>query len=516
MIQSKPVVLLILDGWGISSTENGNAISAAKTPHWDQLMANAPHIVLSGSGEDVGLPDGQMGNSEVGHLTIGAGRVIDQDLTRISKSIKQGTFFQNPVLKETFTTLQTEEHQLHILGLLSPGGVHSHEDHILACIQMAKDNGVKKILLHVFLDGRDTPPKSAMASLTKLEDFIATQSGVHIASVTGRYYAMDRDQRWERVKQAYDAIVYGKSIYTASSATEALSLAYARDESDEFVKPTCILVGDQPFKLNSGDSLVYMNFRSDRARALTNAFLKPDFSGFDRGEHPPKLKDMVTLTEYDPSLHAKVAFLPQEHHNVLGEYLQNHHLTQLHLAETEKYAHVTFFFNGGVEAPYQGETRILVPSPKIATYDSHPEMSAFEVTDILVESIKKQQYDFIVCNYANADMVGHTGNFEATVKAIEALDLCLGKIIDALHSVNGEALITSDHGNAECMIDVENHQPHTAHTTSLVPFVYVGNKLMRFTQHEGKLSDIAPTLLTLMNLPIPPEMTGISLLQAVS
>lgn len=512
MTQPKPVVLLILDGWGVSTGETGDAIHAAQTPTWDKLMAQAPHIVLSGSGEDVGLPQGQMGNSEVGHLTIGSGRVIDQDLSRISKAIRQGSFFQNPVLKETFAKLKNTSQALHIFGLFSPGGVHSHEDHILACIQMARESDVPSIFLHLFLDGRDTPPQSALASLEKLQNIIAPFPHVRVATVSGRYYAMDRDKRWDRVKKAYDAIVYGKAEFTAPSAIEALKLAYERGETDEFVSPTCILFNNHSVTLNTDDSVVYMNFRSDRARALTYALSDTTFSGFDRGTHPPVLRDIVTLTEYDPKLTVKVAFPSQVHHNVLGEVLQNLHLKQLHLAETEKYAHVTFFFNGGKEPPYEGETRILIPSPKVATYDLCPQMSAEPVTDILVKNILEQQYDFIVCNFANADMVGHTGNFTATVQAIETLDKCLGKIVEALNTVGAEALITADHGNAECMLDLENDQPHTAHTLSFVPFVYVGKRHMTFTQSVGTLSDIAPTILTLMGLPIPPEMTGKSLI----
>jgi 2,3-bisphosphoglycerate-independent phosphoglycerate mutase len=513
MNQPKPVVLLILDGWGVSSGQTGDAIDAASTPTWDLLMSNAPHITLSGSGEDVGLPVGQMGNSEVGHLTIGSGRVIDQDLSRISKSIQQGDFFQNSVLKENFQALHNSQKTLHIFGLLSPGGVHSHEDHLLACIKMACDANLSNIVLHLFLDGRDTPPQSAMPSLKKLEQYIAPLNNVHIGSITGRYYAMDRDKRWDRVKKAYDAIVYGKSQYTAQNATEALEAAYARGETDEFVSPTCLLHHHQLYKMQNRDSVVYMNFRSDRARALTYALTDPNFSGFDKGEHPPVLQSYITLTEYDPTLPVKVAFPPQSHQNVLGEYLQNKGLTQLHLAETEKYAHVTFFFNGGIETPYKGETRILIPSPKVATYDLCPEMGAEAVTDALVTSIKEKKYDFIVCNYANADMVGHTGSFEATVEAIEVLDRCLSKIVQALHEVNAEALITADHGNAECMLDEENDQPHTAHTLSLVPLVYVGNRRVSFTKSSGTLSDVAPTLLTLMDLAIPTEMTGENLIK---
>lgn len=513
MTQPKPVVLLILDGWGVSTGETGDAIHAAKTPTWDHLMAHAPHITLSGSGEEVGLPAGQMGNSEVGHLTIGAGRVIDQDLSRITNAIKQGAFFQNLVLKETFEKIKDSSNALHIFGLFSPGGVHSHEDQILACIQMANNMSVHSIFLHLFLDGRDTPPQSALASLQKLQRFIAPFPQVHIASISGRYYAMDRDKRWDRVKKAYDAIVYGKAAYTASSAIKALEFAYARGETDEFVLPTCILFNHRPVTLNTGDSLVYMNFRSDRARALTYALSASQFSEFDKGAHPPLLRDIVTLTEYDPTFSVKVAFPPQVHHNFLGEYLQNRHLKQLHLAETEKYAHVTFFFNGGKETPYEGETRILIPSPKVATYDQCPQMSAEEVTETLVKNILSQEYDFIVCNFANADMVGHTGNFDATVQAIETLDRCLGKIVAALETVGAEALITADHGNAECMLDLENDQPHTAHTLSLVPFVYVGKRAIEFTHPVGTLSDVAPTILTLLGQPIPSEMTGKNLVR---
>lgn len=511
MSSPKPIMLLVLDGWGVSSEIEGNAIMKAHTPTWDHLMLKAPHTLLSGCGEDVGLPEGQMGNSEVGHLTMGAGRVIYQDLSRIAKAIEEGTFFNNGILKDVFLNAKASGKTVHILGLLSPGGVHSHEDHLFACIKMAKDLGVKRILLHVFLDGRDTPPQSAKASLQKLEDVISVYSDVHIATVSGRYYAMDRDKRWERVKLAYDAIVYGVAPYTATSSMEALLNAYQRNENDEFVKPTCILYEGNAFIVEANDNLVYMNFRSDRARALTQAFCLPDFNGFDKG-NPPSFNQIVTLTEYDQTFPVKVAFPPQKHSNVLGEYLQNQHFTQLHLAETEKYAHVTFFFNGGVETPYKGEERILISSPHVATYDLKPEMSAVEITDVLVNAILNQQYDFIVCNYANADMVGHTGNFDATVKAIETLDICLKRIIDALHKVGGEALITSDHGNAECMIDFDNHQSHTAHTMSKVPLVYVGKRNLQFTS-KGALSDIAPTLLALMNLTVPKEMTGQSLIR---
>jgi len=511
--RAKPVVLLIFDGWGYYAPhqQTGNAIMAAKTPHWDYLLAHSPHTVLSGSGEDVGLPDGQMGNSEVGHLTLGAGRVIYQDLTRISKAIEKGDFFQNPVLSNAFKKAVNQQKSVHFMALLSEGGVHSHEEHLFAAINMAAKNGCQSIYVHAFLDGRDTPPMSAKPSLEKLQALLKNIKGARLATVSGRYYAMDRDKRWERVKLAYDAIAYGQSPFEAQSGSKALEAAYERGETDEFVKPTCIVgEGDKPVTVQNGDVMVYMNFRSDRARALSYAFTQPDFQGFAR-THFPALGEFVTLTEYDKALTCKVAFTPQVHVNGLGEYLQNLNLSQLRLAETEKYAHVTFFFNGGIEKPFTGEERILIPSPKVATYDQMPQMSAKEITTKLVEAIKSQQFDCIVCNYANADMVGHTGNFSATVSAIETLDECLGDIIKAIDSTSGALLITSDHGNAECMLDEKTQQPHTAHTTNLVPFVYYGKEPVNFVK-EGKLSDVAPTLLQLMALPKPKEMTGHSLI----
>lgn len=510
----KPVVLLIFDGWGHyePSQQSGNAIMAAKTPHWDRLLQQYPHTVLSGSGEDVGLPDGQMGNSEVGHLTLGSGRVIYQDLTRISKAIETGEFFQNAILKNAFQKAINTQKSVHFMALLSEGGVHSHEEHLLSALEMASKQGCQSIYVHAFLDGRDTPPQSAKASLVKLENAIARINGAKLATVSGRYFAMDRDKRWERVKLAYDAITHGKSTYVASSGVKALEDAYARSETDEFVKPTCIVAsGDEASTVKSGDVMVYMNFRSDRARALSYAYMSPDFAGFET-PNKPQLGEFVTLTEYDKALKASVAFGPQTHQNGLGEYLQSLNLKQLRLAETEKYAHVTFFFNGGVEKPFNGEERILIPSPKVATYDEMPQMSADELTSALIQGIESNQFDCIVCNYANADMVGHTGNFDAAVKAIETLDVCLGKILIALDKTGGAMLITADHGNAECMVDEQTHQPHTAHTTSLVPLVYYGKQPLSFVS-EGKLSDVAPTLLQLMALPKPQEMTGHSLIQ---
>lgn len=512
MKKPKPVVLIVLDGWGHSPAGGSNAITSARTPTWDSLMQHCPHTLISGSGEDVGLPEGQMGNSEVGHITMGAGRVIYQDLTLIAKAIREGDFFKNPVLKNAFAKAQQTHQAVHIMALLSDGGVHSHEDQIFACLEMAQQHHCAPIYLHAFLDGRDTPPQSAQASLEKCEQVMRSIPGARIASICGRYYAMDRDQRWERVKVAYDLIAYGQAPFTAHSSAEALALAYARGETDEFVQPTLIVPpGEKAVSVQPGDIMIYMNFRSDRARALTNAFVNPNFNGFARPNLIP-LGEFVTLTEYDPNLPVKVAFPNEKPQNVLGEFLQNQQRTQLHIAETEKYAHVTFFFNGGIETPFTGETRILVPSPKVATYDLQPQMSAPLLTEKLVEGILSGQYDFIVCNYANADMVGHTGNFAATVIAIETLDECLDKVTKALQQVGGQALITSDHGNAECMQDPLTGVAHTAHTTSLVPLVLVGNDTVTLAT-GGKLSDIAPTLLAMMEFKPPTEMTGHTLIQ---
>lgn len=513
MGRPKPVVLLILDGWGHRLDGSDNAIAAAHTPNWDHLWSGYPHTLISGSGEDVGLPAGQMGNSEVGHLTMGAGRVIYQDLSLINRSLKDQSFFHNETLKKVFNQAQTERKNIHVMGLLSPGGVHSHEEHLFACLEMAKAHQIPGVFVHAFLDGRDTPPQSALSSLQKLAA-VLERTSAKLASICGRYYAMDRDQRWERVKLAYNAIVQGQAPFYARSGIEALQQAYERQETDEFVQPTCILdEHQQAITMTRNDIVIFMNFRADRARALSWALTDKAFSGFARSRFPV-IDQLICLTEYDKNLAAKVVFPPQSLNNVLGEYLQNLGLTQLHVAETEKYAHVTFFFNGGIEPPFRGEERILIPSPKVATYDLQPQMSAPEITAVLVDNIRQQKYDFIVCNYANADMVGHTGNFTATKIAIETLDACLGKVMAACAQVGAEILITSDHGNAECMVDPTTSQPHTAHTTSLVPLVYYGQQALRFNANKmGALSDIAPTLLQLMNLPLPPEMTGQPLLQ---
>lgn len=511
----KPLALIILDGWGYREASEYNAIAKANTPCWDKLWRENPHCTLSGSGQDVGLPIGQMGNSEVGHLTMGAGRRVAQDLSAIAEALQSGEFFQNSVFKAAFDKAIAQDSVLHILGLLSPGGVHSHEDHIHALIDYAKQSGVKQISLHCFLDGRDTPPRSAKASLLALDKHCHSLEGVRIASISGRYYAMDRDKRYDRTKQVYELLTEGKAQYQATTAMLALEAAYARKETDEFVTPTLIGLVKENLKesrsLSSGiiqdnDLVIFMNFRADRARQLSYALTDPKFQGFKRN-HIPKLAAFVTLTEYAKDIQAEIAFPGPDLHNILGECLQNAGLSQLRVAETEKYAHVTFFFNGGREEPFLGEDRILVPSKPVATYDEQPEMSAIEVTDQLVEAILKRSYDVIICNFANADMLGHTGNFAATVQAIEVLDQCLARIVEALQKVNGQAIITADHGNAEYMFDKNLQQPHTAHTLARVPFIYIGRSA-NCPYTDGILSDIAPTMLYLLGVEVPKEMTG--------
>ncbi len=505
-----PTLLIIFDGWGYRADSTDNAITKAKTPHWDDLWQHSPHALIEGSGKAVGLPCGQMGNSEVGHLNMGAGRVVHQDFTRIGLAIEDKTFFENPTLCSAVDVAIETDCALHVLGLLSPGGVHSHEAQILALFELAAQRGLKKIYLHAFLDGRDTPPRSALASIQMFEQKFAELGTGRFASLVGRYYAMDRDKRWERTQVAYDLIT-GTASYSAHSAEEALGSAYARGESDEFVKPTAIdKQGEGRVALEKGDVVIFMNYRADRARQLTLALTSPDFSGFVRPSWPRPAR-FVTLTEYSADFNLPVAFAPEILSNTLGEYLSKHKLPQLRIAETEKYAHVTFFFNGGIEKPYPLEDRVLIPSPHVATYDLQPAMSAPELTDRLILALQSRHYAFIVCNYANADMVGHTGNFEATVKAIEALDDCLGRILAVLHQVEGQVLITADHGNAEFMYDPATGQAHTAHTTAKVPFVYKG-RAAHITKPEGVLADLAPTILTVMELPIPDEMTGTSLL----
>ncbi|RIA21277.1 phosphoglycerate mutase [Ectopseudomonas oleovorans] len=499
----KPLVLIILDGFGHSDTPEYNAIYAADTPVYDRLRANYPHGLISGSGMDVGLPDGQMGNSEVGHMNLGAGRVVYQDFTRVTKAIRDGEFFENATINQAVDKAVAGGKAVHILGLLSDGGVHSHQDHLVAMAELAAKRGAEKIYLHAFLDGRDTPPKSAQSSIELLDATFARLGKGRIASLIGRYFAMDRDNRWDRVQQAYELIVDGAGQFNAATAIAGLEAAYARGESDEFVKATTI---GTPVQVEDGDAVVFMNFRADRARELTRTFVEPDFKEFER-KRVAQLAGFVMLTQYSASIKAPSAFAPEALTNVLGEYLAKNGKTQLRIAETEKYAHVTFFFSGGREEPFEGEERILIPSPNVATYDLQPEMSAPEVTDKIVDAIENQRYDVIIVNYANGDMVGHTGVFEAAVKAVETLDTCVGRIVAALDKVGGEALITADHGNVEQMEDECTGQAHTAHTCEPVPFIYVGKRPARIRE-GGVLADVAPTLLMLMGLPQPAEMTG--------
>lgn len=502
----KPMVLVILDGWGYSEEPEFNAIVAARKPVWDRLWAENPHMLIRTSGAAVGLPADQMGNSEVGHLNLGAGRVVYQEITRVSRAIKTGSFFSNRTLTDAVDLAISSNTAIHILGLLSPGGVHSHEDHIHAMAQLAVERGAPQVYLHAFLDGRDTPPRSASYSISAMESKFRELGNGRFASLIGRYYAMDRDHRWPRIRAAYDLINRGEAEFEAPDAVTGLEMAYARDESDEFVQATRIVPeGTEPVCVNDGDIVIFMNYRSDRARQITRPFIEPEFSCFERVS-APKLGRFVSLTEYNSEFDIPVAFPAERLQNVFGEYISQLGLRQLRLAETEKYAHVTFFFNGGVEEPFDGEDRILVSSPLVATYDLQPEMSAPEVTDKLVAAIEGDRYDVIICNFANPDMVGHTGNIDATVKAIEVIDSCLGRVVDATHRAGGQMLITADHGNAEKMRSLHTGQAHTAHTTNPVPLLYIGQPV-KMAEH-GALSDIAPTMLHLMGLAQPDEMSG--------
>ncbi|MEX0965260.1 MAG: 2,3-bisphosphoglycerate-independent phosphoglycerate mutase [Pseudohongiellaceae bacterium] len=505
--RKKTALLLILDGWGHREETSSNAIHGANSPVWDSLWSNKPHTLIDTSGKSVGLPAGQMGNSEVGHMNLGAGRVVYQSLTRIDKDIEEGTFFSNPVLTGAVDKAIEAKSALHIFGLMSPGGVHSHEDQIIAMIELAIRNGAPKVYLHAFLDGRDTPGRSALSALIRAEKTLLGSRKGRVASVCGRFFAMDRDNRWDRVQPAYDMLTQGKAEFRYDNVTMAINAAYQRDEDDEFVQPS--LVGsstDDSCTISDGDVVVFMNFRADRAREITRAFVDDDFDGFTRKARP-KLSEFVTLTEYAADIPASCAYPPTALENVLGQYLADQNKTQLRIAETEKYAHVTFFFNGGRETPFKNEDRTLVPSPDVKTYDLKPEMSAFELTDKLVAAIRSQKYDAIICNYANGDMVGHTGNFDAAVKAVEAVDKCLGLIVAAIEETGGDLLITADHGNVEQMLDPETNQPLTSHTSGPVPLVYVGTSGRQFVS-EGSLSDLAPTLLSLLDMPVPKEMTG--------
>ena len=515
MRKYRPSMIMILDGWGYREERAGNAVALADTPVLDRLWAECPHTLIQTSGLAVGLPDGQMGNSEVGHLNIGAGRIVYQSLTRITKSIEDGDFFENPALLMAAGAARGPGRCLHLMGLVSPGGVHSHTDHLLALVRLAKQQGVSRVYIHAFLDGRDTPPRSADGYLAELEKGLRTIGLGKIASICGRYYAMDRDNRWERVQLAYDMLTLGHGL-RAGSSDEAIKEAYSRGEDDEFVKPTNIFQdGEEPAVVRDGDGVVFFNFRPDRARELTRAFTEADGAGFER-ERFYKNLCFVTMTEYDATFSNVWIAYPQETiDNTLGTYISSLGLRQLRIAETEKYAHVTFFFNGGVEEPEPGEDRVLVPSPKVATYDLKPEMSAYEVADRAVEEIERGEYDVIILNFANMDMVGHTGVLEAAIKAVAAVDKCVGKVVDAVLAAGGQLLITADHGNSEEEID-ENGGPMTAHTSNPARLILVRDEdegVRLSLEGGGTLADLAPTLLEMMGLPKPAEMTGKSLLK---
>lgn len=505
-MRKKPVVLMILDGWGIAPPSPTNAAYCAKTPHLDFYFNRCPHAQLLASGEAVGLPDGQMGNSEVGHMTIGSGRIIYQSLTRITRAVKDGSLETNPVLVKAMESARDNGKKLHLLGLLSDGGVHSHMDHLFGLMKMAKKLGVPKVYLHLFLDGRDTPPKSAKPYLEKTEALCEELQLGEIASVGGRYYAMDRDKRWDRIEKMYDAMT--DKAPEEKSALEGVDRAYAAGQTDEFVVPFKISGVDG--KVETGDSLIFFNFRPDRARELTHAFTDTEFTGFPRNPASYPVH-FVSMTEYESGMQAEVAFPPEAVNDTLAETVSKAGLRQLHIAETEKYAHVTFFFNGGREAVFPGEDRILVPSPKVATYDLQPEMSAYIVTEKLQEALRKEIYDLVILNFANPDMVGHTGSLPAAIKAVEAVDECVGGLLDTILKEGGAAVIIADHGNCEEMEDPVSHAPMTAHTTNPVPILVVGADKGTGVENGG-LSDISPTLLDLMGLSKPAAMTGHSLL----
>ena len=505
---NRPLLLMILDGWGYRRQTDNNAIALADTPCWDRLWNSHPHTLIETSGESVGLPPGQMGNSEVGHMNIGAGRIVYQDYTRIDQSIIDGSFNDNIELCRAIDTARETGTTLHIMGLLSPGGVHSHTDQFLETIRLATDRGTQSVAVHIFLDGRDTPPRSAQHQIELMQELIDRIPGASIRTVSGRYYAMDRDKRWNRVERAYNAIALGQSAIRADSAIDSLLQAYEREENDEFVQPTVI---GNPEGVRDGDSIIFINFRADRARELTMAFVNQTFDGFTRKKI--NLASYVCMTEYMAGLPVTVAFPPQTLPHLLGEELAKNGLSQLRTAETEKYAHVTFFFNGGHEPPFELEERILVPSPDVATYDLQPEMSAPELTARLVDAIQSGKYDVIICNVANPDMVGHTGKLSAAKRAVETVDSLLTRVTAAIDEAGGEMLITADHGNVEQMKDPGSGQNHTAHTTNPVPFLFHGRPAT--VAAAGSLRDIAPTMLMLLGLSQPGEMTGTSLLELV-
>jgi 2,3-bisphosphoglycerate-independent phosphoglycerate mutase len=505
----KPVMLMILDGFGITDKVDGNAVMAASKPNYDKYIKKYPYTELNASGMDVGLPKGQMGNSEVGHLNIGAGRIIYQELSRITKQIEDGDFYNNEALNYAVDRALQNNSSLHLLGLLSDGGVHSHIEHVKALFKLAKKKGLSKVYLHAFMDGRDTPPTSGKEFLSEMEEYLKEIGNGKIATISGRYYAMDRDNRWERIKLSYDAMVQGEGEY-CSNALKAIEDSYNDNKTDEFVLPIVITEEGKPIAtIKNNDSVIFFNFRPDRAREMTRAINDNDFKGFERER---LTLNFVTMTQYDKTLeNIKVAYSPQSYNNTLGEYLSSIGKKQLRMAETEKYAHVTFFFNGGVETPNAGEDRVMIPSPKVATYDLKPEMSAYELTDELLNRINQEEYDLIIVNYANPDMVGHTGVFDAAVKAVETVDECMGKVVEAVLEKGGSVFITADHGNAEQMIDYSTGKPMTAHTSDPVPFLHVSNNTGKL-RSGGRLCDIAPTLLEEMGVDIPKEMTGISLI----
>lgn len=506
----KPLMLIILDGWGINNNNEGNAIANANKPNFDKFWNEYPHTVISASGLDVGLPKGQMGNSEVGHLNIGAGRIIYQEYTRINKEIEEGGFFTNQAFIKAIENAKTKNSDIHLMGLLSDGGVHSHIDHLEALIKLCKEHDFNRVFVHAFLDGRDVPPSSALEYVDRLEAFMKEIGVGKIATISGRYYSMDRDKRWERTKLAYDAMVNAEGEL-ASSAREAIEKSYAENRTDEFVLPTVIIENERPVaRIKENDSVIFFNFRPDRARQITRALVDVEFAGFERNYFNVHF---VCMTQYDKTIeNVDIAYRPEVYKNTFGEYIASKGLKQLRIAETEKYAHVTFFFNGGVEAPNKDEERVLISSPKVATYDLQPEMSAYLVADKVCEELDKDVYDAIILNFANPDMVGHTGVFDAAKKAVEAVDECLGKVVSKVREKGGTVLITADHGNAEMMVDYETGEPFTAHTTNLVPFIVVGDE--KFELREGgRLCDIAPTMLEIMGIDIPAEMTGKSLIK---
>ena len=510
-MSKKPTVLMILDGYGLNKNCDHNAVCEAKTPIMDQLMSQCPYVEGQASGMAVGLPEGQMGNSEVGHLNMGAGRIVYQELTRITKAIEDGDFFENPELLAAVENAKKNNSALHMFGLLSDGGVHSHITHLFGLLELAKRQGLEKVYVHCFLDGRDTPPASGKGYIEELQKKMDELGVGEIGVVSGRYYAMDRDNRWDRVELAYKALTKGEGV-KGTNAAEAVQASYDEGKTDEFVVPTVMEKDGHPVAtIQDKDSVIFFNFRPDRARELTRAFCDPEFKGFEREK---KLElTFVCFTDYDETIPGKlVAFNKEEIKNTFGEYLAAHNMTQARIAETEKYAHVTFFFNGGVEEPNEGEDRILVKSPKVATYDLQPEMSAPEVCDKLVDAIKSQKYDVIIINFANPDMVGHTGVENAAIKAIETVDACVGRAVDAIKEVDGQMFICADHGNAEQLVDYETGEPFTAHTTNPVPFILVNADPSYTLREGGKLADIVPTLLELMGMEQPKEMTGTSLL----